>query len=61
MNTIGVSFLDPLDDYEIIQLIGSGTYGEVFKVRKKLLLLFLFLKERLLFANCTKCLSSNVM
>uniref|UniRef100_A0A8C1D3Q5 Mitogen-activated protein kinase kinase kinase kinase n=1 Tax=Cyprinus carpio carpio TaxID=630221 RepID=A0A8C1D3Q5_CYPCA len=33
MNTIGVSFLDPLDDYEIIQLIGSGTYGEVFKAR----------------------------
>ncbi len=33
MNTIGVSFLDPLDDYEIIQKIGSGTYGDVFKVR----------------------------
>uniref|UniRef100_A0A671MX49 non-specific serine/threonine protein kinase n=1 Tax=Sinocyclocheilus anshuiensis TaxID=1608454 RepID=A0A671MX49_9TELE len=33
MNTIGVSFLDPLDDYEIIHLIGSGTYGEVFKAR----------------------------
>lgn len=36
MNTIGVSFLDPLDDYEIIQRIGSGTYGDVFKVRKNL-------------------------
>uniref|UniRef100_A0A8C2F4P9 Mitogen-activated protein kinase kinase kinase kinase n=1 Tax=Cyprinus carpio TaxID=7962 RepID=A0A8C2F4P9_CYPCA len=33
MNTIGVSFLDPLDDYEIIQRIGSGTYGDVFKAR----------------------------
>ncbi|XP_026066969.1 mitogen-activated protein kinase kinase kinase kinase 5-like [Carassius auratus] len=33
MNSIGVSFLDPLDDYEFIQLIGSGTYGEVFKAR----------------------------
>ncbi|CAM4516934.1 unnamed protein product [Leuciscus chuanchicus] len=33
MNTIGVSFLDPLDDYEIIHQIGSGTYGDVFKAR----------------------------
>ncbi|KAJ8008116.1 hypothetical protein DPEC_G00101420 [Dallia pectoralis] len=31
--TIGVSFLDPLDDYELIQRIGSGTYGDVFKAR----------------------------
>ncbi|TTI61474.1 Mitogen-activated protein kinase kinase kinase kinase 2 [Bagarius yarrelli] len=33
MDTIGVSFLDPLEDYEIIQRIGSGTYGDVFKAR----------------------------
>ncbi|KAL2078986.1 hypothetical protein ACEWY4_024730 [Coilia grayii] len=33
MDTIGVSFLDPLDDYEIIHRIGSGTYGDVFKAR----------------------------
>uniref|UniRef100_A0A8B9KNU4 Mitogen-activated protein kinase kinase kinase kinase 2 n=1 Tax=Astyanax mexicanus TaxID=7994 RepID=A0A8B9KNU4_ASTMX len=33
MNTIGVSFLDPLDDYEILHRIGNGTYGDVFKVR----------------------------
>ncbi|KAF7706245.1 mitogen-activated protein kinase kinase kinase kinase 2 [Silurus meridionalis] len=33
MDTIGVSFLDPLKDYEIIQRIGSGTYGDVFKAR----------------------------
>ncbi|KAL7880080.1 hypothetical protein SRHO_G00023340 [Serrasalmus rhombeus] len=33
MNTIGVSFLDPLDDYEILHRIGSGTYGDVFKAR----------------------------
>ncbi|XP_066536820.1 mitogen-activated protein kinase kinase kinase kinase 2 [Hoplias malabaricus] len=33
MNTIGVSFLDPLDHYEIIQRIGCGTYGDVFKAR----------------------------
>lgn len=41
MNTIGVSFLDPLDDYEIIHQIGSGTYGDVFKVRMKLFFFFL--------------------
>lgn len=35
MDTIGVSFLDPLDDYEIIHRIGSGTYGDVFKVSWK--------------------------
>ncbi|MCJ8731690.1 hypothetical protein PDJAM_G00202370 [Pangasius djambal] len=33
MDTIGVSFLDPLEDYEVIQRIGSGTYGDVFKAR----------------------------
>ncbi|KAK6292176.1 hypothetical protein J4Q44_G00379610 [Coregonus suidteri] len=32
--TIGVSFLDPLNDYELIHRIGSGTYGDVFKARK---------------------------
>uniref|UniRef100_A0A7N8Y5F6 non-specific serine/threonine protein kinase n=1 Tax=Mastacembelus armatus TaxID=205130 RepID=A0A7N8Y5F6_9TELE len=32
MNT-GVSFLDPLEDYELIQRIGCGTYGDVFKAR----------------------------
>uniref|UniRef100_A0A8C5HSS4 non-specific serine/threonine protein kinase n=1 Tax=Gouania willdenowi TaxID=441366 RepID=A0A8C5HSS4_GOUWI len=30
---IGVSFLDPLDDYELVQRIGCGTYGDVFKAR----------------------------
>ncbi|KAG7496033.1 mitogen-activated protein kinase kinase kinase kinase 2 isoform X2 [Solea senegalensis] len=30
---IGVSFLDPLDDYELIHRIGCGTYGDVFKAR----------------------------
>ncbi|KAL4631090.1 mitogen-activated protein kinase kinase kinase kinase 2-like isoform X1 [Arapaima gigas] len=33
MGTIGVSFLDPLDEYELIERIGSGTYGDVFKAR----------------------------
>uniref|UniRef100_A0A8C4HLE9 non-specific serine/threonine protein kinase n=1 Tax=Dicentrarchus labrax TaxID=13489 RepID=A0A8C4HLE9_DICLA len=28
-----VSFLDPLDDYELIHRIGCGTYGDVFKAR----------------------------
>ncbi|KAG7235442.1 hypothetical protein INR49_002673 [Caranx melampygus] len=31
MDRIGVSFLDPLDDYELIHRIGCGTYGDVFK------------------------------
>ncbi|XP_041635368.1 mitogen-activated protein kinase kinase kinase kinase 2 isoform X4 [Cheilinus undulatus] len=33
MDSIGVSFLDPLDDYELIHRIGCGTYGDVFKAR----------------------------
>ncbi|XP_076005699.1 mitogen-activated protein kinase kinase kinase kinase 2 isoform X2 [Genypterus blacodes] len=33
MDRIGVSFLDPLEDYELIQRIGCGTYGDVFKAR----------------------------
>ncbi|KAM9827893.1 mitogen-activated protein kinase kinase kinase kinase 2 [Neosynchiropus ocellatus] len=33
MERIGVSFLDPLDDYELIHRIGCGTYGDVFKAR----------------------------
>uniref|UniRef100_A0A8C9VQN6 Mitogen-activated protein kinase kinase kinase kinase n=1 Tax=Scleropages formosus TaxID=113540 RepID=A0A8C9VQN6_SCLFO len=28
-----VSFLDPLDEYELMYRIGSGTYGDVFKAR----------------------------
>ncbi|XP_057711153.1 mitogen-activated protein kinase kinase kinase kinase 2 isoform X1 [Corythoichthys intestinalis] len=33
MDRIGVSFLDPLDDYELLHRIGCGTYGDVFKAR----------------------------
>ncbi|KAF3697484.1 Mitogen-activated protein kinase kinase kinase kinase 2 [Channa argus] len=33
MDRIGVSFLDPLQDYELIHRIGCGTYGDVFKAR----------------------------
>ncbi|XP_069015100.1 mitogen-activated protein kinase kinase kinase kinase 2 isoform X2 [Embiotoca jacksoni] len=33
MDRIGVSFLDPLDDYELIHRVGCGTYGDVFKAR----------------------------
>ncbi|XP_068164760.1 mitogen-activated protein kinase kinase kinase kinase 2 isoform X2 [Antennarius striatus] len=33
MDTIGVSFLNPLNDYELIYRIGCGTYGDVFKAR----------------------------
>lgn len=25
---------DPLEEFELLKQIGSGTYGEVFKVRK---------------------------
>lgn len=35
MDRIGVSFQDPLDEYELIHRIGCGTYGEVFKVSVK--------------------------
>ncbi|KAF7649787.1 hypothetical protein LDENG_00135750 [Lucifuga dentata] len=34
MDRIGVSFLDPLDHYDLIHRIGCGTYGDVFKARK---------------------------
>ncbi|KAK6316681.1 hypothetical protein J4Q44_G00120810 [Coregonus suidteri] len=33
MEAIGVSYSNPLEDYELIQRIGSGTYGDVFKAR----------------------------
>ncbi|XP_062309916.1 mitogen-activated protein kinase kinase kinase kinase 2-like isoform X1 [Osmerus eperlanus] len=33
MDAIGVSYTNPLDDYELIRRIGSGTYGDVFKAR----------------------------
>ncbi|KAM6969974.1 mitogen-activated protein kinase kinase kinase kinase 6 [Aplochiton taeniatus] len=33
MDGIGVSQTNPLDDYELIHRIGSGTYGDVFKAR----------------------------
>lgn len=36
MDRIGVSFLDPLDDYELIHRIGCGTYGDVFKVSENI-------------------------
>ncbi len=40
MDRIGVSFLDPLDDYELIHRIGCGTYGDVFKVSENVSLHF---------------------
>uniref|UniRef100_A0A673HVE9 Mitogen-activated protein kinase kinase kinase kinase 2-like n=1 Tax=Sinocyclocheilus rhinocerous TaxID=307959 RepID=A0A673HVE9_9TELE len=43
MDAIGVSHTDPLDDYELIHRIGSGTYGDVFKTRLQTRPLFLFL------------------
>ncbi|KAF7696912.1 mitogen-activated protein kinase kinase kinase kinase 6 [Silurus meridionalis] len=33
MDAIGVLDTNPLDDYELIHRIGSGTYGDVFKAR----------------------------
>lgn len=32
MDAIGVLYTNPLDDYELLHSIGSGTYGDVFKV-----------------------------
>ncbi|KAG5284807.1 hypothetical protein AALO_G00030700 [Alosa alosa] len=32
-DAIGVLYTNPLDDYELIHRIGSGTYGDVFKAR----------------------------
>lgn len=31
----GISRRNPEDEYELIHKIGSGTYGDVYKVRKK--------------------------
>uniref|UniRef100_A0A3B4C997 Mitogen-activated protein kinase kinase kinase kinase n=1 Tax=Pygocentrus nattereri TaxID=42514 RepID=A0A3B4C997_PYGNA len=33
MDAIGVLHTNPLDDYELLHRIGSGTYGDVFKAR----------------------------
>ncbi|KAL0993887.1 hypothetical protein UPYG_G00115210 [Umbra pygmaea] len=33
MEAIGVSYSNPLEDYELLHRIGSGTYGDVFKAR----------------------------
>lgn len=36
MDAIGVLHTNPLDDYQLLHRIGSGTYGDVFKVGYRL-------------------------
>ena len=36
--SLDISRRNPQDDYQLLQRVGSGTYGDVFKVRYRLII-----------------------